>query len=110
MLARDRLDGAVAWWCYEDSGYKHIPGMLAWRVSSLFRGGVWPTPVCPPTDVHETRKQTAIACYPTQLRALGGRLGDRRQARRTGARAVLAPRPRRPPVGSASPTDVSARV
>jgi hypothetical protein len=44
--------------------------MLAWRVSSLFRRGVWPTPVCPPTDAHETRKQAAIACYPTQLRAL----------------------------------------
>jgi LmbE family N-acetylglucosaminyl deacetylase len=70
MLARDQLDGAVGWWCYEDSGYKHIPGMLAWRVSSLFRAGVWPTPVCPATDVHETRKQAAIACYPTQLRAL----------------------------------------
>ena len=70
MLARERLDDAVSWWCYEDSGYKHIPGMLAWRVSSLFRRSVWPTPVCPPTDVHETRKQSAIACYPTQLRAL----------------------------------------
>ena len=70
MLARERLDDAVAWWCYEDSGYKHIPGMLAWRVSSLFRRGLWPTPVCPATDTHETRKQSAIACYPTQLRAL----------------------------------------
>jgi LmbE family N-acetylglucosaminyl deacetylase len=70
LLARDRFDETVSWWCYEDSGYKHIPGMLAWRVSSLFRRGVWPTPVCPPTDVHETRKQAAIACYPTQLRAL----------------------------------------
>jgi LmbE family N-acetylglucosaminyl deacetylase len=70
MLAREQLGDAVAWWCYEDSGYKHIPGMLAWRVASLFRRGVWPTPVCPTTDVHESRKQAAIACYPTQLRAL----------------------------------------
>jgi LmbE family N-acetylglucosaminyl deacetylase len=70
MLARDELGDSVSWWCYEDSGYKHIPGMLAWRVSSLFRRGVWPTPVCPPTDAHETRKRAAIACYPTQLRAL----------------------------------------
>jgi LmbE family N-acetylglucosaminyl deacetylase len=70
MLARDRLGAAVSWWCYEDHGYKHIPGMLAWRVSSLFRRNVWPTPVCPVIDADETRKQRAIACYPTQLRAL----------------------------------------
>jgi LmbE family N-acetylglucosaminyl deacetylase len=70
MLARDRLDDDVSWWCYEDNGYKHIPGMLAWRVSSLFRKKIWPTPVCPPTDPSETRKQAAIACYPTQLLAL----------------------------------------
>jgi LmbE family N-acetylglucosaminyl deacetylase len=59
-----------AWFCYEDAGYKHIPGMLAWRVSSLFRRGIWPTPVCPPTDPSETRKRAAIACYPSQLLAL----------------------------------------
>jgi len=51
------------------NGYKHIPGMLAWRVSTLFRRRLWPTPVCPVTDVSEIRKQAAIACYPTQLRA-----------------------------------------
>jgi LmbE family N-acetylglucosaminyl deacetylase len=70
MLARTRLGDGVSWWCYEDNGYKHIPGMLAWRVSSLFRRQVWPTPVCPPTDPGEARKQSAIACYPTQLLAL----------------------------------------
>ena len=70
MLARERLGDDVSWWCYEDHGYKHIPGMLAWRVSSLFRRRIWPTPVCPPTDPSEERKQAAIACYPTQLLAL----------------------------------------
>jgi len=70
ILARERLGDDVSWWCYEDSGYKHIPGMLAWRVASLFRRGIWPTPVCPPTSTHDTRKQAAIACYPTQLLAL----------------------------------------
>ena len=70
MLARERLGRGVSWWCYEDNGYKHIPGMLAWRVSTLFRRRVWPTPVCPVTDISETRKQAAIACYPTQLLAL----------------------------------------
>ncbi len=70
LLARERLDSEVSWWCYEDNGYKHIPGMLAWRISSLFRRKLWPTPVCPMTDVTEVRKQAAIACYPTQLLAL----------------------------------------
>jgi LmbE family N-acetylglucosaminyl deacetylase len=70
MLAREELDPSVSWWCYEDSGYKHIPGMLAWRVSSLFRSGVWPTPVCPRIDLSEERKQQAVACYPSQLLAL----------------------------------------
>ena len=70
MLARGRLGDGVSLWCYEDSGYKHIPGMLAWRVSSLFRRGIWPTPVCPPTSTDEARKRAAIACYPTQLLAL----------------------------------------
>jgi LmbE family N-acetylglucosaminyl deacetylase len=70
MLARDHLGDGVSWWCYEDNGYKHIPGMLAWRISKLFRRRIWPTPVCPTTDVSETRKQNAVACYPTQLLAL----------------------------------------
>jgi LmbE family N-acetylglucosaminyl deacetylase len=70
MRVRERLDDTVSWWCYEDNGYKHIPGMLAWRVSSLFRRGVWPTPVCPPVDHDGARKAAAVACYPTQLLAL----------------------------------------
>ena len=70
MLARERLGSDVSTWCYEDSGYKHIPGMLAWRISTLFRRKLWPTPVCPTTTTDETRKQAAIACYPTQLLAL----------------------------------------
>ena len=70
MLARERMAPEVSWWCYEDIGYKHIPGMLAWRVSSLFRRGLWPTPVCPPVDPSEARKREAVACYPTQMLAL----------------------------------------
>jgi len=70
MRARDALGERVSFWCYEDNGYKHIPGMLAWRISTLFRQGIWPTPVCPTTDVTEKRKQAAIACYPTQMLAL----------------------------------------
>jgi len=70
LLAREQVASSVSWWCYEDNGYKHIPGLLAWRVSSLFRRQLWPTPVCPRVDATEARKQRAVACYPTQLRAL----------------------------------------
>jgi LmbE family N-acetylglucosaminyl deacetylase len=70
MVARDEIDPSASWWCYEDNGYKHIPGMLAWRVSSLFRRRLWPTPVCPATDHHGDRKAAAVACYPSQLLAL----------------------------------------
>ncbi|MCU1467485.1 MAG: hypothetical protein JWM72_3413 [Actinomycetia bacterium] len=70
MLARDRMPATISWWCYEDNGYKHIPGMLAWRVSSLFRRKLWPTPVCPVVDHAGDRKAAAVECYPSQLFAL----------------------------------------
>lgn len=58
------------WFCYEDYGYKHIPGMLAWRVASLFRRQLWPTPAVVPVDHGEEKKRAALACYPSQLPAL----------------------------------------
>jgi LmbE family N-acetylglucosaminyl deacetylase len=71
MLVRDELaDEAVAWFCYEDCGYKHIPGMLAWRVARLFARDVWPTPACPSVSTDQARKRAAVDCYPTQLLAL----------------------------------------
>ena len=71
MLVRDELKPATAWWLYEDHGYKHIPGLLAWRVSGLFRGGVWPTPVVTTATERECdRRLAAVECYPTQLLAL----------------------------------------
>jgi LmbE family N-acetylglucosaminyl deacetylase len=60
----------LAWFCYEDYGYKHIPGMLAWRVSSLFRRGLWPTPAVIPVDHAEANKRAALDCYSTQIPAL----------------------------------------
>jgi LmbE family N-acetylglucosaminyl deacetylase len=69
MLLRDRLPEA-AWFCFEDTGYKHIPGLLAWRISRLFRRGVWPTPAAVPVEVDHARKMAAVGCYPSQLRAL----------------------------------------
>jgi LmbE family N-acetylglucosaminyl deacetylase len=58
------------WLLYEDFGYKHIPGLLAWRVSTLFRRGVWPTPVAVPVDPTGDRKRRALDCYRSQLLAL----------------------------------------
>jgi LmbE family N-acetylglucosaminyl deacetylase len=69
MLVRERIVD-VPWFCYEDCGYKHIPGMLAWRVARLFKRDVWPTPACPPVSLDQARKRAAIDCYPTQLLAL----------------------------------------
>jgi LmbE family N-acetylglucosaminyl deacetylase len=79
QIARKRED--IAWFCYEDSGYKHIPGMLAWRVAKLFRSDLWPTPMIVPTSVDHDRKRAAIECYVSQLaplnrdHALGSRIG-----------------------------------
>jgi LmbE family N-acetylglucosaminyl deacetylase len=70
MLVRDELDGDVSWWLYQDFGYHYIPGMLAWRTASLFRRGIWPTPVCPEIDAGDARKLAAVECYPSQLHAL----------------------------------------
>jgi LmbE family N-acetylglucosaminyl deacetylase len=68
-MVRERLP-EPAWFCYEDHGYKHIPGMLAWRVAELFRARLWPTPAAPPVDGDQERKQTAMAHYRSQLLAL----------------------------------------
>jgi LmbE family N-acetylglucosaminyl deacetylase len=67
--ARDRLP-EPAWFCYEDMGYQHIPGLLAWRVSQLFRAGVWPTPAAPRVERDGVAKAGALAHYASQLRAL----------------------------------------
>jgi LmbE family N-acetylglucosaminyl deacetylase len=56
-----------AWFAYEDHGYKHIPGMLAWRVSKLFRSGLWPTPALVPVASDAERKRKAIWCYTSQI-------------------------------------------
>jgi LmbE family N-acetylglucosaminyl deacetylase len=69
LRVRERFPGP-AWLCYEDSGYKHIPGLLAWRVSQLFRRRLWPTPVALAGDEQDPRKRAALACYGSQLRAL----------------------------------------
>jgi len=78
LLAAKRDD--ITWFCYEDSGYKHIPGMLAWRISKLFRSDLWPTPMVVPALLDNDRKRAAIECYASQLpplnrdHALGARI------------------------------------
>jgi LmbE family N-acetylglucosaminyl deacetylase len=65
LLARQRDD--ITWFAYEDSGYKHIPGMLAWRVAKLFASDLWPTPMVVPNVPDVDRKRAAIECYKSQL-------------------------------------------
>lgn len=55
------------WFCYEDHGYKHIPGLLAWRVAKLLRSHPWPTPAIVPHEPDEERKRKAIWCYTSQI-------------------------------------------
>ena len=72
LVARAARGGAggPAWFCYEDHGYKHIPGLLAWRVATLFKSGVWPTPAIVPVEPDMARKRAAIECYRSQLAPL----------------------------------------
>jgi LmbE family N-acetylglucosaminyl deacetylase len=69
LLVRERMP-EPAWFCYEDTGYKHIPGLLAWRVARLFRSGVWPTPAVMPVAPDAAAKDAALSHYASQLRAL----------------------------------------
>ena len=62
--------GDRAWFCYEDHGYKHIPGLLAWRVAKLLRSQPWPTPSIVPHEIDEERKRRAIWCYTSQIAPL----------------------------------------
>jgi LmbE family N-acetylglucosaminyl deacetylase len=70
----------LSWFCYEDAGYKHIPGLLSWRVARLLRSGTWATPAIMPHDPDADRKRRAIYCYRSQIppleqdHALGARL------------------------------------
>jgi LmbE family N-acetylglucosaminyl deacetylase len=73
LIARQALreNGADAeWFCYEDHGYKHLPGILAWRISKLFRDGIWPTPSIVPVKVDMGKKRSLIAIYESQVAPL----------------------------------------
>jgi LmbE family N-acetylglucosaminyl deacetylase len=72
LAARRDLEGtrSCAWIAYEELGYDHVPGQLAWRITKLFRSSLWPTPVAMPVDPDPARKRAALDRYPTQMRAL----------------------------------------
>jgi LmbE family N-acetylglucosaminyl deacetylase len=56
-----------AWFCYEDAGYCHLPGLLSWRIASMFRSGRWPTPSIVPVQPDHERKRSALECYRSQI-------------------------------------------
>jgi LmbE family N-acetylglucosaminyl deacetylase len=60
-------DAGALWFCYEDAGYKHLPGLMAWRVSKLFRSGLWPTPAVVPVEPEMAAKRKAIHLYTSQV-------------------------------------------
>ena len=94
-----------AWFAYEDAGYKHLPGLLAWRISKLFRSGLWPTPAVVPVQPDMAAKRAAIACYASQVGPLEQRPPAVRASRRQRARAVLATRPAADRVGAPMSAD-----
>jgi LmbE family N-acetylglucosaminyl deacetylase len=69
MLARVDRE-RLAWFAYEDAGYKHLPGLLAWRVATLFKSGLWPSPAMVPVEPDADRKRRAFACYRSQVAPL----------------------------------------
>lgn len=66
----DRRPDAWPWFGYAEAGYQHIPGMLAWRIGTLLRSGLWPTPAPLVADTGRDAKREALAAYATQLPAL----------------------------------------
>ncbi len=70
LLVRDGLPAdpvGPEWFCYEDAGYKHLPGMLARRIATLFARGLWPTPAVVPIRPDMEAKRAAIQRYASQV-------------------------------------------
>ncbi len=64
------MDPGPEWFCYEDAGYKHLPGMLARRVAELVANGLWPTPSVVPVRPDMAAKRSAIMAYTSQVAPL----------------------------------------
>jgi LmbE family N-acetylglucosaminyl deacetylase len=70
MLALCRAQPQRGWIMYEDALYRRSAGRLQRRLAALLEGGFCATPVAAPA-AQPGRKCAAIACYRSQLRALG---------------------------------------
>jgi LmbE family N-acetylglucosaminyl deacetylase len=70
MLALCRAQPCRHWIMYEDALYRRGAGRLQRRLSALLEDGFCATPVAAQAS-HPGRKCAAIACYRSQLRALG---------------------------------------
>jgi LmbE family N-acetylglucosaminyl deacetylase len=68
LVRAEHLDWS--WFCYEDQGYKHVPGLLSWRVARLLKHGPWATPAMVPRTPEPERKRQAIWCYRSQIAPL----------------------------------------
>ena len=93
LLARRELLGSgnkAVWFCYEDHGYKHLPGNLAWRISKLFRAGIWPTPSIVPIDLDMAPEAGIDRHLQDASRTAGAGSHAEGTSRRQCPRAVLA--------------------
>lgn len=59
-----------SWFAYEDGGYANLPGLLAWRIRSLFNANRWPTPAVVAVSRDAEQKRRALECYRSQLAPL----------------------------------------
>lgn len=71
ILALCRAGRHCSWIMYEDALYRRSAGWLQRRLAALLAAGFCATPVAAPAVALSGRKHAALACYRSQLRALG---------------------------------------
>jgi LmbE family N-acetylglucosaminyl deacetylase len=62
----------MPWLLYADALYRRLDGLLEARLAHLRVAGLTPVEVPQPPVRYIARKRRAVACYRSQLRALGG--------------------------------------
>ncbi|GAA4323618.1 PIG-L family deacetylase [Pigmentiphaga soli] len=70
-LLQRRVDRGRRWVAYEDALYRRMRGVVQSRVAELARRGIRATPWAAADDRAAQRKQEAVRCYASQLRAFG---------------------------------------
>jgi LmbE family N-acetylglucosaminyl deacetylase len=80
LLLRRRLS-ASEFLMYEEAHYRRLPGFLQRRLAQLLADGIEATPLSGRGAAHageheEARKEAALACYASQLRALAAKVRD----------------------------------